>query len=316
MSEHSIDVVAVGTLAVDYFALLHSIPGPEEKVVVDGYEVHPGGVAGNVVTQLARLGISAAWAGKIGDDDTGSILLEQFKQDGVCTDYVEIVEGKHSMFTWIQVDKKGDRSITMFPNVLHEYTAEDVEQKHREVIAGARILQVEACLLPLKPVLKAMEIAKENGVTVVFDLDVSPRHFIEEAGLATRDEMDRAIQLADVFIPCKAAASELIGSVDFEDQGRKLLDYGPATCAVTLGSRGCIVFNRDEFHHVDGNQVDVVDTTGAGDAFHGGFIYGLINDFPLNKIGEIANACGAECCKKVGARSMGTLDEVMRFIDR
>jgi len=71
MKNKNADVVAIGALAVDYFALLHSIPGPEEKVIVSGYEIHPGGVAGNVITQTARLGLNSAWIGKVGDDETG-----------------------------------------------------------------------------------------------------------------------------------------------------------------------------------------------------------------------------------------------------
>jgi len=315
MDEKRIDVVAIGALAVDYFALLPTIPGAEQKIIANGYEIHPGGVAGNVITQVARLGISSAWLGKIGDDDTGKILLNEFQKDGVVTAPIDIVEGEHSMFTWIQVDKTGDRSITMFPNVLNKFTSDDIEKNHREIIENAKILQVEACLLPLAPVLTAMEIAKKAGVKIVFDLDVSPNHFINEAGLSTENELQRALELADVLIPCKDAAKELINSDNIEKDALKLLDYGAELCAVTLGADGCIVFTKDEFYKLKGATVDVVDTTGAGDAFHGGFIYGLLNNLPVNNIAEIANACGAICCQRVGARAMGNLHEVVKMIN-
>ena len=124
------DVVAIGTLAVDYYALLPSIPAADQKIMAEGYEIHPGGVAGNVITQIARLGANAGWFGKIGSDESGNIILDDFKREGIDTSHTEVVEGKHSMFTWIQVNSHGERSITMFPNVLVELTPEDGEEKH------------------------------------------------------------------------------------------------------------------------------------------------------------------------------------------
>jgi sugar/nucleoside kinase (ribokinase family) len=314
MAESKVDVSSTGTLAVDYFALLQEIPGPDEKVMAKGYEIHPGGVAGNVITQVARLGISTGWFGKIGDDEAGKIIIREFINEGIDTAHVEIIKAEHSMFTWIQVDKNGDKSIIMFPNVLNKFTVADVEKKHKEYISSSKVLQVEACVLPLKPALRAMEIAKESGVQVVFDLDVVPSYFVHEAHLATEEELRRAIELADVFIPCKAAAAELIESRDIPGNARKLLDYGPRIVAVTLGDKGSIVLSRDEFHTIPSFKVKVMDTTGAGDAFHGGFIYGLIKELSLKNTGVFANACGAICCMNVGARAMGGLAEIDKLI--
>jgi len=314
MEKSKVDVSSSGTLAVDYFALLQKIPGSDDKAMAEKYEIHPGGVAGNVITQIARLGLSAGWFGKIGDDEAGKILIREFINEGIDTTHIEIVKNEHSMFTWIQVDKNGNKAITMFPNVLNKFTVEDVEKKHKEYIRSSKVLQVEACVLPLKPALRAIEIAKESGVKVVFDLDVVPSHFIDEAHLATKEELRRAIELADVFIPCKAAAVELIKSKDIPGNARKLLDYGPHIVAVTMGEKGCIVLSRDEFHTIPSFKVKVIDTTGAGDAFHGGFIYGLIKKLSLKSTGVFANACGALCCMNVGARAMGGLDEINKLI--
>ena len=314
MSSSRVDVSSIGTLAVDYFALLREIPGVDEKVMAEGYEIHAGGVAGNVITQVARLGLEAGWIGKVGDDEAGKVIIAEFINEGIDISHIEIVEGEYSMFTWIQVDKKGDKAITMFPNVLNKFTAEDVENKHKEYIQSSKILQAEACLLPLKPALRAMEIAKGSGVKIIFDLDVVPSHFVDEAKLATEEELKRAIELADVFIPCKAAASELIGSKDVAGNTEKLLDYSSGVVAITLGDKGCLVFSREEFHAIPSFKVEVVDTTGAGDAFHGGFIYGLVKGFTLKDTGIFANACGAICCTRVGARAMGGLAKVNELV--
>jgi sulfofructose kinase len=314
MVEKAMDVVAIGTLAVDYYALLPSIPGADQKIMAEAYEIHPGGVAGNVMTQVARLGARAGWFGKIGDDESGKIILGDFERENIDTSHTEVVEGKHSMFTWIQVNRHGERSITMFPNVLFELTPDEVERKHGDYIRSARFIHTEACLLPLKPVLRAMEIAKESGVRVVFDLDVSPRYFIEEAGAATREEMERALELTDVLIPCKSAARELIGSQDIVGNARRLLERGPQAAAITLGKEGCIVLDRSSHFVLPAFQVDVVDTTGAGDAFHGGFIYSLLRGFSLEDAGRFSNACGSIACTRVGARSSGRLREVEELL--
>jgi len=314
MAKTRVDVSSIGTLAVDYFSLLQEIPGVDDKVMAERYEIHPGGVAGNVITQIARLGISTGWFGKVGDDEAGKILIKEFINEGIDTTHAEIIKNEHSMFTWIQVDKNGDKAITMFPNVLNKFTEQDVEKKHKDYISSSKVLQAEACVLPLKPVLRAMGIAKESGVQIVFDLDVVPSHFVHEAHLATEEELIRAIELADIFIPCKAAAVELIGSKDIPGNARKLLDYGPRIVAVTLGDKGCIVLSRDEFHTIPSYRVKVIDTTGAGDAFHGGFIYGLIKELSLKSTGIFANACGAICCMNVGARAMGGLAEIDKLI--
>jgi sugar/nucleoside kinase (ribokinase family) len=155
-----------------------------------------------------------------------------------------------------------------------------------------------------------MEIAKENGVINVFDLDVCPSYMVEDAGLATNEEMKRALELADVLIPCKTAARELIGSDDIIGNATKLLQYGAKTVAVTLGKQGCIVLDKDSVHRVPTYHVKVVDTTGAGDAFHGGFIYSVLNKFDLVKSARFANACGALGCTEVGARASKDLRQV------
>lgn len=308
------EVSSIGTLAVDYIGMVPVIPGKDGKTMAERLEIHPGGVAGNVITQIARLGIETGWMGKIGDDDTGAILMDEFKREGISTEHVEIIQGKSSMFCWILVDPNGDRSITMFPNVLNEFTAKDVESKHADFIAASRILMAEACVLPLAPVIRSMEIAREAGVQVVFDLDVTPSDILRTR-MGTEKDLERALSLANVFIPGKAAAAELLGDQDITGKSRELLKYGAEIVAVTMGAQGCIVLNDNEFHEVPGFKVDVVDTTGAGDAFHGGFVYGMLQRLPLHEIGRFANACGAYCCTGIGARAVGGHSEISGLLN-
>jgi sugar/nucleoside kinase (ribokinase family) len=305
MAATGVEVASIGALAVDYFGLMPALPKPGQKVVADRFEVHPGGVAGNVITQVARLGGRVGWIGKIGNDPAGRIILEEFRKEGIDPSHAEVVPGGHSMFAWILVDSRGERSIVMFPNVLALFTGRDVENKHAEYIASAKVLQTEACVLALEPMIRAMEIARSHGVRTVFDLDVPPSHFIEEAKLGTRQELERVLELTDVLIPSKAAVAELLGGCDPETGAEKLLDRGPQAVVITLAEKGSLYLDRSRSFRTPGFVVNAVDTTGAGDAFHGGFIWSLLQGYSMEKACTLANACGAHCCTQVGARAMG-----------
>ena len=309
-----VDVCAIGTLAVDYYGLISTLPGSGGKITATSHEVHPGGVAGNVLTQLARLGVRTGWLGKVGDDQTGTIVLDEFSKEGIDSSHSEIIRGEFSMFTWILVDGNGERTIVMFPNILNQFTAQDVVSKHADYIRAAKIFQGEVCALKLSPVVEGLKIAKSAGVTTVLDLDVVPSHFIEEAQLGTWEELYTALEITDVLVPCKAAAVELLKTEDIDNNIGELMDYGPGMVAVTLGGRGCIIADRSESIKLPGYPVDIIDTTGAGDAFHGGLIYGLLHDFDKRTAGKIANACGAYCCQQLGARAMGTYQEIEAFM--
>jgi sugar/nucleoside kinase (ribokinase family) len=309
-----VEVASIGTLAVDYFGLMPSLPNPGQKVVAGRFEIHPGGVAGNVITQVARLGGKAGWIGKIGDDPAGRIILEEFRKEGIDPSHVEIVQGGYSMFTWILVDARGERTIVMFPNVLSTFTERDVEAKHAEYIASAKILQAEACGLALAPMLRAMEIARSHRVRTVFDLDVPPSLLIEEARLGTRRELELVLELTDILIPSKAAVAEMLGGEEPEARAHKLLDRGPQAVVITLGEKGSLYLDRQESFRTPGFIVEAVDTTGAGDAFHGGFIWSMLQGYPAEKACILANACGAYCCTGIGARAMGRREQIEALI--
>jgi len=309
-----VDVVGLGSCAVDYFAIVPKILSAEEKVNVQNLEIRPGGVTANNLTQIARLGIKAGWFGKIGDDDNGRLLLRQFEEDEIDTSHIMIMKDKRSSFTWIPLDPTGSRAIYMFPNVTAEITPEEIDDLHKDYIEGARALHTEASQLPLKPVLRACEIAKEADVTILFDLDVSPTYFVDVARLGTKKELMTAIHLADILAPCKDAAREITGRTDPVEMAEKLLSKGPKVVAITIGESGCVLATVDQSVKVPGYRVEVVDTTGAGDAFHGGLSYGFLKGWDLEEIGKFANACAALCCTKVGARAMSRLDEVITFM--
>ena len=305
-----VEVVGIGSCTVDYFALVPKLIHAEEKINVESVEVHAGGVTANNLTQVARLEARAGWFGLIGDDENGRIIREAFERDGMDVQGVVEVKGARSSFTWIPVDRKGERSIYMFPNVTATVTPQQVRERFGSYIRRAKHLHSEASQLPLAPILEAMTIARSAGVKNLFDLDVDPTYFVRDARLGTEAELIEALKLADVLKPCKPAARELTGMRDPEQMARKLLAFGPKRVAITLGQDGCLLAEGERVAHAPSYRVPVVDTTGAGDAFMGGLSFATLQGWDLERCGRFANACAALCCTRVGARAMAKRAEV------
>ena len=307
------EVVGIGSCGIDYFAIVPQLLGPEEKINAERIEIHAGGVTGNNLTQVARLGARAAWLGLIGDDESGRLISKAFADDGLDLSGIEVVPGEQSTFTWIPVDSQGERCIYMFPNVNGKLTAEHVRHRFAPHIVKAKHFHTEASQLPLPPVKEGMLVARVSGVPVIFDLDVAPSYFAQ-AKLGSAEELVSVLQLVDVLKPCKAAAREITGETDYEKMAKKLLALGPKVVAVTMGADGCLIASAGKMAHIPAFKVTVCDSTGAGDAFMGGLSYGLLQDWDHQRAGVFANACAALCCTKVGARAMGKRDEVMALI--
>lgn len=310
-----VDVVGIGSCGVDYFAIVPRLLGPEEKINADRLEIHAGGVTGNNLTQVGRLGVRAGWLGLIGDDDSGRLIVKAFTDDGLDVSGVETVKGEQSTFVWIPVDAQGERCIYMFPNVNGKISPEQVRTRFASHIRSAKHFHTEASQLPLPPVKAGMEVAREAGVRVIFDLDVAPSYFAQ-ARLGAEADLIAALRLVDVLKPCKAAAREITGESDYEKMAAKLLKLGPKLVAVTMGQDGCLIAGGGKMVHVKPFAVSVVDSTGAGDAFMGGLSFGLLLGWDLERVGTFANACAAICCTKVGARSMGRRQEVEKLIEQ
>jgi sugar/nucleoside kinase (ribokinase family) len=306
-------VVGIGSCGIDYFAIVPRLLGPEEKINADRMEIHAGGVTGNNLTQVGRLGISAAWLGLIGDDDSGRLITKAFADDGLDLSGIQTIKGEQSTFVWIPVDSQGERCIYMFPNINGRLSAEQVRTLFSSHISKAKHFHTEASQLPLPPIKEGMQIARSAGVRVIFDLDVAPSYFAQ-ARLGTEEELLAALQLVDVLKPCKAAAREITGESDYEKMAAKLLSLGPKIVALTMGADGCLIASAEQMVRIPPFQVKIVDSTGAGDAFMGGLSYGLLQDWDHQRVGVFANACAAICCTKVGARSMGRHDDVMALI--
>jgi len=291
------DVIGLGYCSDDYLAIASQItpfdhdPGSLEDLIRDG-----GGPVSTALVTLSRLGARVAYTGSLGDDESGKFLFDQFLRAGVDTRHIEIQAGGRTPACIVLVEENtGRRSINTYPGTLNDYILTDA------AIADLRatpFLHIDGHNI------QAIEIAArhvhEGGGQVVYDAN------------RPRPHLDRFLACTDVLIGANTFPPAATGIGDLTGASRKLMEAGPRIVVTTLGSDGCFCVTKNEEFHIPGFRVPVVDTTGAGDAFHGGFIYGLMqSDWSLRRIAHFANAVGALNCRRLGGRrGLPTPDEV------
>lgn len=302
---NKLDVIGLGTNAIDQVIQLYRIPDADAKVVCppQNYELFDGGVMGNTLTGLARLGLSTGYLGKLGVDSYGEMIRKACLSEGIDLSHCEIVPDKHSAWTWIVVDEEGERTIVLFPNILTEVD-EAFVLAASNYIQSCRLFHVEGSEMQLQPFIVGAKTAKSGGIPVTFDLDIPVSDLIDNLALATMEELEEMISLCDFFIPCIGGAKDLTQKDDPLDMAVVLLEkYKLSNVAISHGSEGCFVATEKEAFQSPAYMIDPIDGTGSGDAFHAGMIYGFLKEWDMRETARFANACGALNTIKLGARS-------------
>jgi len=302
--QKKVDVVGLGCCAVDFLAIVPQYPKPDTKTQVLEFTKQGGGLVGTALVALARLGARTRFVGKVGDDELGRFIVDTFKQDRVDTSGLKLVKGCTARFAFIVVDKAtGKRTIFWTQAGIPKMTASDVR---RADIASARFLHVDG--LEMDAQLAAARMAKECGTTVVMDA--------EGVWPGTKE----LLALCDVIIASEAFIRAYTGERNATSGASAL--YGEhqkidprKIVVVTAGVRGSVCVSADGSFLQPAFDVDVVDTTGCGDVYHGAFIFGLLRKWDLRRTAQFASAVAALKCRELGGRAgIPTLPEVQRFL--
>ncbi len=311
-------VVCVGIMVADVVGYpLRTLPGPGRLVLVDEMELHTGGCAMNTATGLARLGTPVEIIARVGDDPFGDFMLRQLDERGIGARGVSRDLELGTSATMVMVDPDGERRFVHYLGANARLTLADVDL---DVVAGAAVLHVAGSLvmpgLDGEPTAELLKRAQAAGVTTFLDVvwDDTGR-WMELVG--------PSLPHVDYFVPNLAEARALLGlepggADEPEDVARALLDRGVGTVALKLGADGCLVMaGSGEVLRVPAFEVDVVDATGAGDAFVAGFITGVWRRWPLDRTARFANAVGGLCVTGLGAAGgVCSLSETLAFMDR
>lgn len=298
-------ILSLGGVNIDLCAKITEFPSIDEEVEVLEFEELPGGSAANYIVGVARLGISAGFMGKLGDDIYAQKLIDAFIQDNVDISQVKTEKSTHSGTCLIPIDHHGNRQIFSFRGANAKLNLLDINHNY---LRQASLLHITSP--PLEVAEFAAKLAKSNQVFVSYD----PGGKVIRKGL---DLITPVLQNADLFLPSNTELNLLFPEIsDARKAGQKLLDnFGIQIIAIKLGSKGCLIITNKEELYVKGFQVKVIDTTGAGDSFAAAFTVGLMKKWPLSKCGEFANAAAALTVTRVGARTaLPTLQEVKTFL--
>lgn len=291
----SVDVVGVGINATDTIIRLPRFPVLDSKVELISSEVMPGGQVASAMVACQRWGLKARYAGKIGDDAAGRLQIEEMKCAGVDARWV-IAPGCASQIAYILVEEtSGERTVLWKRDTAIALRPEDLK---REWILGARALLVDGHDTDAAAL--AARWAREERIPVVGDFD--NRYPGVEA------------LLHDVDFP--------VTSHDFPERmtgNKNLLKALPQLfntfkfhlMAATIGRLGVLAWDGRRFVLCPGFQVKAIDTTGAGDIFHGAFLFGLLREWAIEEILEFSCAAAALNCEAMGARGgIATLDQI------
>lgn len=287
------DVVGFGALNVDTLLKVDKIASAEEESFIYDYMEACGGSAANTMVGLARLGQSVGFVGKIADDHEGQLQIDCFQKEGVNTDgIIHSPKGKSGVCLGF-VDKKGARALYINSGVNDQIEFREIQASyitdtqflHLSSFVGEKSFRAQKKLMSFLP----------DSVKVSFD----PGSLYAQKGLSA---IEPIIQNSFVMMPNALELELITGEREIPKGAQMLIDMGVEIVAVKMGDKGCYISNGEEKMTLQPYKVPVVDTTGAGDAFDAGFLYGLVHNRTLEDCGRLGNFVASRSVMKMGAR--------------
>ncbi len=304
---HKPKITVVGSFMTDLMSRSPHLPSPGETVMGGPFKMGPGGKGSNQAVAAARLGADVNILVSLGIDEFGDLAYANLVHEGIGVDHVKRVRDLSTGAALIIVDDaSGENMIVVAPGSNNELGVADVEAA-RELIIGSDyvLMQLE---IPLATVEYTARLAKANGVKVI--LNPAPG----------REIPDELLAMVDVLTPNEMEAS-IISGIEVRDldgaemAARALRDRGCRSVIITLGSQGAMVADYSGTQHIPSFRVDVVDTTGAGDAFNGALAAALGEGMGFRDACRYANAAAAISVTRIGT-SVATArkEEVRKFL--
>jgi len=301
-AEKEFDAAGFGVNAVDHLMVVPEYPAPDTNTRLLEYRQGAGGQTASAIAALQRLGMRTAYAGRFGLDAEGRFGLQSLRDEGVDVEFAEVIEGARTQIGYIIVEaKRGERTVLWNRDERLAYATHDAPL---ELAGRARVLHIDAHD-PLACARMARE-ARAAGTIVSADID------------NVYEGLPELLPLIDVLISSKEFPRLLTGIDDLWAALTEIKTrYGCALVGLTKGGRGATVLCEGEFLETPAFQVPggCVDTTGAGDAFHGGFLYGLLQGEEIEMSMKMGCAVAALDCRTLGARAgLPTREELSGFL--
>ena len=295
------DVVGVGANSVDRVYRLPAFPnpnGPASKLRIADHAIMPGGQTATTLCTCAAMGLTTRYVGATGNDESGRLIRDELSHRNVDITYAVVRDASNAYAVILIDDTQGERVVLWDRDSRLKLTTAEIDAA---AIADARVLHVDD--VDVEASLHAASIARQAGIPITSD--------IETVG----DKTDELISLVTVPIFAEHVLEPLTGERDIERALRVLRRRHTGMLCVTLGARGAMLLDGDRLYEAPAFQTTVVDTTGAGDVFRGGFITALLRGDDPADILRFANAAAAISCSRLGAiNGVPSLDETESLV--
>ena len=296
------DAVGFGLNAVDHLILVPEYPAFDTKMRLLDHKQSAGGQTATAMVALRRLGLKTAYAGRFGSDPAGLFGFQTLKDDDVNVDFAEIVEGARNQIAFITVEaRSGERTIVWDRDERLAYKREEAPAEFGSL---GKVLHLDAHDPPA--CVEVARAARETGAIVSADID------------NVYEGLPELLPLIDIMIGSKEFPRRVTGVADPRDALVELKNrFGCTLVGMTIGAAGAVVYYDGSFIESPGFEAPggCRDTTGAGDAFHAGFLYGFLNGDDVEASLRLGNAVAAIKCSALGARTaLPTKSELDKFL--
>ncbi len=297
-SAKQIDCLGMGIVPFDMLFTVKRYPNPEQKIDADSFVMQGGGPVPNVVTGLSRMGYKTALIAAVGNDPFGKIISEELKKDGVDTSHLIIKKNTTALAGGFIEKKSGRRTLVLSREVFVK--PKDIKLS---ALPKPKIIHLDGRDMPAT--LKLARWAKQNGIVVSFDIG------------SMRNDVSEVFPYVDHLVVADQYAFGFTKTNDVKAAIKKLSKYCNGTIVITegiKGSTGCEP-NLTNCNYQKAFKVKNIDTTGAGDCYHTGYLYGLLKGYDLATRMKLGSAAAALKCTKPGARNgIPTEKELLKFI--
>lgn len=304
------DVLSLGIYVVDVLGRpIDQFPEKGKLALFDELEIHTGGCANNTALALARLGISVGAMGKVGTDTFGDLVLQTLSDNSVDVAGMRQDTDVSTSFTFVAVASDGERTFYHYIGANGELCEGDLDW---ELIKTAKILHIAGALVMPSfdgnPMANVLREAKAQGITISLDTAY-------DATGKWMETLEPCLQHVDIFMPSIVEAQQLTGLSECREIVQFLRhNYDIDTIAIKMGENGSYVSTRETEFSVPAYPVNVVDGTGAGDAYVAGFLAGTIMGWDLKATAELASATGAACVTAMGTSAgIQNLEEILKI---
>jgi len=300
-----IQIVGMGLTTIDILLRLNAMPTWEEGGKMDELRLDGGGPVGTALVAASRLGVRAGYVGTRGNDELGELKLRYLTRDGVDVSQVVTRPIPESQLVVVYVQSTtGERTFTFAGNFGHHDLL--ISELDRAYLTSADYLHLDGCC-HLDASMVAIDWMHQAGKQVVIDAGKTDGPIGEK--------MITLVKNCDYLICGSGFGKSLTGKSDVWEAGVEAQKMGPKVVVQTEGERGCYTTSTEKCFHTPAFNIEVVDTTGAGDVFHGAYLVGLIKGWPLEQIATFASAVAAIKCTRLGGRKgIPRFDEVIGFL--